>query len=309
VVRFTTQGIKNNELTIGGDIRFFGGQTFSWPQGKWDKREGSIFIQNEYILNTQWIFSSGIRLQMDSLYGQEWCPHFGIVYQATHNTLFRAVVSKGFRSPQINELYMYPSANPYLEPERVWNYEVGFEQTIGRHVTLKGSIFHMKGTNMIQTVLNNAPPPPMFIFSNTGEFSYYGAEMEVEAALNRHFSSSISYSYMDYGDYTKGKPGQKVDFSLLFRKKRLSAALQGQYVTDYYAGNLSKNQIPSYFLLNSRFIVSVLKGLDLVVDVNNILDKEYNIYGEFPGMTEGLYRMPGRNFQVGFRFKPNEVRK
>jgi iron complex outermembrane receptor protein len=305
VVRFTTQGIKNNELTIGGDIRFFGGQSFGFPEGKWDKQEGSIFVQNEHILNTQWIFSTGIRLQVDSLYGQEWCPHLGIVYQATHNTLFRAVVSKGFRSPQINELYMYPSANPHLEPERVWNYEVGFEQNMGRRVTLKGSIFHMKGTNMIQTVLNNAPPP-MVIFSNTGEFSYYGAEVELEAALNRHFSSYISYSVMDYGDYTKGKPGQKVDFSLLFRKKRFSAALQGQYVTDYYAGDLSKNQIPSYFLLNSRFIVSVFKGLDLMVDVNNILDKEYNIYGEFPGMAEGLYRMPGRNFQVGFRFSPDK---
>ena len=163
----------------------------------------------------------------------------------------------------------------------------------------------MKGTNMIQTVPNNSPPP-MFIFSNTGEFSFYGAEVELEVALNRYFSGYISHSYMDYRGYTKGKPGQKVDFSLLFRKKRFSASLRGQYVTDYYAGDFSENQIPSYFHLNARFIVSVLKGLDLIVDVNNILDKEYSIYGEFPGLTAGLYRMPGRTFQVGFRFSPGK---
>lgn len=75
-------------------------------------------------------------------------------------------------------------------------------------------------------------------------------------------------------------------------------------MTDYYEGDLSENLIPSYFLLNSRFILSVFKSLDLVVDVKNILNKEYSIYGEFPGLTAGLYRMPGLNFQVGFRFRP-----
>lgn len=304
MARFTTRGISNNELTVGGDIRFFGGQSFGWPQGEWDKTEGSVFFQDEYILNTRWIFSSGLRLQFDSLYGRELCPHFGIVFQAGNNTLFRAAVSKGFRSPQLNELYMYPPANADLEPERVWNYELGFEQDIAGRVTVKGSVFHMKGTNMIVTVPNGAPPP-MYIFANTGEFSFYGAEVELDAVLSRHLFGRISYSYMDYGDYTKGRPGQKTDFTLRFRKKRFSAAVTGRYVTDYYAGDLSENPIPSYFLLNSRIIFTLMKGLELVVDANNILDKNYSIYGEFPGLSAGLYRMPGRNFQVGFRFRPH----
>ena len=304
MARFTTRAIRNNELTVGGDFRFFGGESFNWPVGEWDKKEGSLFIQDEYILNTKWIFSTGLRVQFDSLYGKELCPHLGLVFQASNNTLFRAAVSKGFRSPQLNELYMYPAANPDLEPERVWNYELGFEQDFNNRITLKGSIFHMEGSNMIQTVLNDAPPP-MYIFANTGEFSFNGAEVELDAVLNRYLSGRISYAYMDYGDYTRGRPGQKADFSLRFRNKRFSAALTGRYVTDYYAGDFSENRIPSYFLLNTRFIITLSRGLELVVDANNILDKQYNIYGEFPGLTAGLYRMPGRNFQVGFRFRPH----
>lgn len=302
MARFTTRSIANNELTIGGDIRFFGGKSYSFPRGEWDKTEGSVFFQNETIINNHWILSGGLRLQLDSLYGQELCPHLGLVFQVTDDTLFRAAVSKGFRSPQINELYMFPPANPDLEPERVWNYEIGFEQTIARWIKVKGSVFHMKGTNLIRTVPNPAGPPP-FIFANGGEFSFYGVEAEVEASFKRYFSGHIAYSYLHAGDHTKGKPGQKFDVSLRFREKAFSVALQGQYVTDYYAEDFSGNRIPSYFILNSRVMVPVVKGVELLVDVNNILGKDYHIYGEFPGLSAGLYRMPGRNIQVGIRIK------
>lgn len=304
MARYTTRGITNNELTIGGDIRYFGGRSLGAPLGAWDKKEGSVFVQNDYILNTRWIFSSGLRLQWDSLYGGEWCPQLGVVFQAGRHTSFRGVIGKGFRSPQLNELYMFPPANPGLEPERVWNYEVGFDRHIVHGVTLKGSVFHMKGSNLIRTAPNGAPPP-MFIFANTGEFSFYGAEVELDAVLTRHLSGHISHSYMDYGDHTKGRPGRKTDFSLRFGTKRLSAMLQGRYVTDYYAADRSESPIPSYFLLNSRVILTVSKGFDIIVDMNNLLNESYSIYGEFPGLTAGLYRMPGRNIQVGFKFSPH----
>lgn len=302
VVRFTTGTISGSELTIGGDYRCFGGKSFNWPQGEWDKKEGSFFVQNEHIFNSQWILSTGLRLQLDSLYGQELCPHLGIIFQVSDHMLFRAVMSKGFRSPQINELYMYPPANPGLEPERVWNYELGFERDIGKSVILKGSVFHMRGTNLIETV-PNSNAPPLFIFANAGEFSFYGAEIELEVFLKRSVSGHIAYSYINTGDQTKGRPGQKIDFSLRYRKKSFYASFQGQYVTDYYAGDFSQNRISSYFILNSRVIIPVMKRVDLLVDLNNIFDKIYQIYGEFPGLSAGLYRMPGRNLQVGIRFR------
>jgi iron complex outermembrane receptor protein len=300
MVRFTTRGIVGGELTIGGDIRFFGGKSYGFPRGEWDKTEGSVFFQDEVIIDNHWILSGGLRLQLDSLYGEELCPHLGVVFQVSEGTLFRAAVSKGFRSPQINELYMFPPANPELRPERVWNYELGFGQTIARWIKIKGSVFHMKGTDLIRTVPNPAGSPP-FIFANSGEFSFYGIETELEFSFKRYFSGHIAYSYLHAGDQTRGKPGQKLDVSWRFREKAFSAALQGQYVTDYYAGDFSGGRIPSYFILNSRVTVEMIKGIELLVDVNNILDKDYCIYGEFPGLTAGLYRMPGRNIQVGIR--------
>ena len=303
MARFTSRAITNDELTIGGDARFFGGESFGWPIGKWHKNEGSLFFHNEYIFNSRWILSAGARLHLDSLYGLEFCPQMGVVFEISDRTICKAIVSKGFRSPQLNEIYMFPAANPNLEPERVWNYEVGFEHKFSTTITFKSSLFHMKGSNMIQTVLNDAPSPP-YIFANTGQFSFNGIEVELDASINRYLAGYITYSYLDTGNLTRGKAGQKIDVSLRLKKKGFHVALQGQYIADYFAANDSQKPIPSYFILNARIIVPMAKWLDLLVDGNNILDKNYLVYGEFPGLTAGLYQMPGRNIQVGLRIKP-----
>ena len=35
---------------------------------------------------------------------------------------------KGFRAPNLRELYLYPPANADLKPEYMWNYDVEFRQ-------------------------------------------------------------------------------------------------------------------------------------------------------------------------------------
>ncbi len=300
--RFTTDAITNNELTLGGDLRFFGGESMGYPVGEWDKTEGSLFFHNRTTLARKWIVYTGLRLQMDELYGSEWCPQVGLVFQLNASTLLRGVISKGFRSPQINELYMYPSANPDLEPERVWNYEAGFEHRFGHAVNFKCSQFHMKGSNMILTVPNSSPPP-MYIFANSGEFSFYGLETELSARMGKHLSVRLGYSRMDYGDYTKGRPGEKADLEFGYHGRRITALVNGSYTGNYYAADFSQLPIPTYFLLNSRFMVTVTRSVELILDLNNILDATYDIYGEFPGVTAGLYRMPGRSISLGFRYK------
>jgi iron complex outermembrane receptor protein len=301
MLTYTNRGFERNVLTMGADYRFFGGRSESFPIGEWDKAEGSVFFHDELILGDHWILTGGARLQMDSLFGNEWTPHAGIVFQATDDTSIRAVVNKGFRSPQLNELYMFPAANAELEPERVWNYELGIEQAFGRHLTLQAGIFRMKGSNMIQMVANQSPPP-RFIFRNTGEFDFYGLEVGLRSDWGNWVSGEISYSYLDSGDYTQGRPGHKFDGSLRFRGKWFHAAVQGQYVSDYFAADFSKQPLPSYFLLNCRMALQLSRTIDLFMDMNNVFDTDYLVFGDFPGMNSGAYRMPGRNINLGVRF-------
>lgn len=300
LLRYSHRGIRHNVLTVGGDVRFFGGINYGWPRGEWDKHEASLFLHDQFVWRKKWILTGGLRLQFDSLYGRELTPHLGLVFQVTQRTSLRGVVNKGFRSPQLNELFMFPAANPDLEPERVWNYELGLEHEIGRSITLEAGLFRMRGSNMIETVANPSSGPP-FIFKNSGAFEFYGLELGVRGRWDSGFYADLGYTYLDPGDHTRGRPGQKVDVSLRYGKRIFFAALQGQYVTDYFAGDNATHRLPAYFLLNGRLRLNVSRHIEIMVDVNNIFNETYLIFGDFPGLSAGAYRMPGRHIQVGIR--------
>ena len=248
------------------------------------------------------ILSAGVRLHRDSLYGYETCPHVGLVYQLSEKTSLRGTVNKGFRSPQLNELYMFPAANPELKPERVWNYEIGLKQKIASWLTLGGTFYLMKGSDLIET-RPNVSPPPVFKFINTGKFTFKGAEFSLRADFDQNLSGIIFFTYLDPGEKTRGRPSQKLDFSLRLREESFYASIQAQYVTDYFASDFSANPLPSYFLLNSRLIVNISRALELFLDINNVFDKDYRIYVDLPSIAAGIYPMPGRNLNLGIRIK------
>jgi len=303
ILHYTNKHITNNELTIGGDFRFLGGKSYNFPQGEWQKNEQAVFIHDQYVLWNKWILSTGFRLHRDSLYGLQVSPQWGLVFQINDSTSVRGNINKGFRSPQLNELYMYPAANPDLKPEIVWNYELGFKKSITSWLVFDGCYFHMNGTNFIETQLNDSPPP-FYQFRNTGEFAFNGIEASLRASLYKNLSFHLFYTYLDTGEKTKGRPGHKADLSLRWDSYPYFISLQGQYVTDYFAGDFSTRPLPSYFLLNSRISFNVSKKTKIFLDINNLFNKDYNIYVELPGIASGIYPMPGRNLNIGFKITP-----
>jgi len=128
-------------------------------------------------------------------------------------------------------------------------------------------------------------------------------ELTLGADFSPNLSAILFYTYLDPEEKTKGRPGQKFDFSLRFRGKSLYASLQAQYVTDYFADDFSLNPLSSYFLLNSRLNIKVSPALELFLDINNILNKDYMIHVDLPGLAAGTYLMPGRNLNLGIRMK------
>lgn len=300
LLHYTSRKLANNELTLGADFRILGGRSYNWPQGSWNKNEAAIFFQDEYVLHQRWILSAGLRLQQDSLYGIEGCPHWGLVFKASEKTILRGAINKGFRSPQLNELYIFPVANPDLKPEKVWNFELGFEQEIFTWMSLSGAFYQMKGSNLIETALNLSQPPK-FKFQNRGKFTFSGVELSLRTDINHSISAFLFYTYLNPGDKTRGRPGQKWDFSLRFQEESIFASLQAQYVGHYFADDFCLHPLPSYFLLNSRLNVKISSFLELFFDFNNIFNKDYLIYVDLPSQAAGAYPMPGRNFNFGLR--------
>lgn len=143
VVHGSTVFLKGNELTTGVELRQQGGKKLATSKqpssGKWDKTEYAVFFHDEQVLG-KFILTFGGRYNYDEISGSQFYPQAGLVFHPKEGTILRGAVNKGFRSPQLNELYMIPPSNPDLKPEKVWNYELGLNQRI-----IEGVLFDLVG--------------------------------------------------------------------------------------------------------------------------------------------------------------------
>jgi outer membrane receptor protein involved in Fe transport len=289
-----------HRLSFGLDARFFGGKSYNSPKGEWTKNDIGVYLHDEIALGKRWILTAGARLDRDSLFGCEASPQAGLVWHAAEKTSVRLSAAKAFRTPHLSELFLFPSSNPDLEPERAWNYELGFSQSIAGFLTIDAAVFKMNGTNLIETVRNPAGPAP-YINRNTGSFDFAGIELGFKADVLPSLSLGAAYSRLDAGDLTKGRPGRKIDLDLRWKSGPFQAYLTGQAVSDYYADNRKTLPISSYTLINGRVEFAVTRTVGLFVELNNIGGEAYWIYADLSGQAAGLYEMPGRNAHFGIR--------
>jgi outer membrane receptor protein involved in Fe transport len=213
-------------------------------------------------------------------------------------TVLRGSVNKGFRAPQINELYIYPPHNEDLEAEVVWNYEIGLNRRLGAGLTLDMAAYRMEGENLIEATANDAPGP-RYLFQNIGAFQMQGFETSLTMEPTRSLLARLSYTHLDPGEKTAGRPGDKVDISARWTSDRFMFSSAGQYVTNYFGADERENRIPDYFVWDARLGYEISTALEAFMAVDNILDNTYAIYANLPGSAAGLYTMPRRRLTAG----------
>lgn len=303
LVHSSAELFSNNELTLGAEFRQQGGERLSEQKGKWEKKEYAVFFHDELrCIREKAILSFGGRYNYDEIAGTELCPQTGLVLHLVEGTILRGLVNKGFRNPQINELYLFPSSNDKLKAERVWNYEVGLNQRLIKGVSLELAGYIMKGDNVIQ-LEKNPTPPSRFKFQNTGEFEFKGIETGVNIQIGNKFTGRTYYTYLNPGEKTCGRAGNKFDATIRYSQRKLTFSASGQYISKYYADDSCKAQINDYYVVNTKLIYKLLSNLRAFIGVDNLLDTEYSFYVDLPGGAAGLYRMPGRAFTLGMTFE------
>ncbi|MGB3341628.1 MAG: TonB-dependent receptor [bacterium] len=291
-----------NKLTVGADLRQQGGERIGIDSIPWEKTEYGVFFHDEQILFDKTVFSLGARLNHDGVSGNTISPQIGFVMQPFDATIVRASINKGFRSPQINELYLFPASNTNLKAEVVWNYEAGVNQRIIRGLNIEVTSFIMKGSNMIQTVINDNPPP-LYIFDNSGAFEFHGVEVGMIGNYRNIVHARINHSFLDPAEHTTGRPKHKTDTYLRLVHTLIDLGFSAQYVTEYFAADSSQDPIDDYLIVGSKITWKLPFGLQPFVAVDNILDYKYDIYVNLPGSSAGLYQMPRRIYTAGFSYK------
>jgi iron complex outermembrane receptor protein len=286
--------LEGNQITFGVDFKQWGG--YAWNKSKPGKTADESKMVDKtvnetaaYIVAQQNLFeklsvNAGVRLENNEAYGNEWIPQFGLSYQPLEGSALKLSASKGFRSPNLRELYMFMPANPDLEPESMWNYDLSYLQSFldGRlNFELTGYI--AKGDNMIAVVMGENGPKNI----NTGKFTNKGIDFAVNYNLSPVLRLRTNYSFLHTDTRISGlAPRHKLFSGIDWQIGKFRISPNFQYVDGLYMATANeKDVLESYALLNCKLSWKPAERFTFFVNGENLTDTSYQTY-------DG-YSMPG----------------
>jgi len=279
---------QGNRFTLGADYLDYGGRAENEQamggQGMVFK-DTSLYDAGIYGFIQQTLFekltiNAGLRLQNHEVYGTTWIPAGGLTWRITGETTLKAAVSKGFRSPTIQELYIWDH-NANLSPETIMSYETGLLQSFyDQKLKLELTGYIVKGDNMIITV-------PMEGLQNAGAIMNQGVEFSANANPLNNLALDLTYSYIHMKRPVYATPKHHLFFSLNYRLNKWLLSSNVQYVDHLDTDPSSQTSYQRYVLLNSKISFGVWKYARLFISVDNILNQKYenNLYYTMPGIT------------------------
>ena len=284
---------SGNTSTLGFDIKEYGGDAKDSlnksPAINYDEQdimEYAPYIHFQQLFWRRFILSAGIRTEHHEIYGFEWLPKFGLVAHVFDDTSLRLSASKGFRSPSIRELYLFPPRNEELKPERMWNFEVGLARELGTKAKVDIALFRSEGENMIRLIA----PPPQYV--NSGEFDHTGYECTLQWFVFKSLEFYSTWSKLDLRDETANAPGKKFSAGFFYAPGKIKLSMNVLYVGGLYGADFHQNSIEDYVVADASVLYRFYKNLDFKIDLKNLFDSHYQTFYGYP--------MPGRQIFLNF---------
>ncbi|MDR0413185.1 MAG: TonB-dependent receptor [Dysgonamonadaceae bacterium] len=279
---------EGNHFTLGLDYKNWGGHAWNANNdgSKKELIDKSIDETAAYLIMQQDLFdrlslNAGARYEYNSAFGGVWIPQAGLTVRPFSGNTVKASLSKGFRSPNIREMYMFPPQNPDLKPENMLNYEASVGQTfLDDRLTVELTAFFIDGKEMIQTLVFDGKPRNV----NTGKFINKGIELEAGVRILDNLHFDMNYSYLHTDKPLVAAPKHKLFANLTYRPGRFTFDVNTQSVAGLYI-NTKKEIKEDYTTLNVR--VSYLfgtreRGLSPFLKGENLTATNYTINEGFP---------------------------
>ena len=300
--------IEGNLLTVGFDAKQWGGHAW-YANNNGTKSEIVDKKVNEfagYAVVQQTLFSNltlnaGVRLEHNEEYGNEWVPQAGIAYRLSNSTTFKTSFSKGFRSPNLRELYMWGTANPDLKPERMNNYDFSYLQSLlDNKLHLELTLFYAKGDNLITTIPREDGKKGN-ININTGKFINKGFDFSTTYYVLPTLKIMANYSFLDSDIKIKAAPKHKAFLGVDWNINKLKISPGFHYVGDLYLQTLTNNEgfmtdiYDNYALLNCKVFYKVTDNFSLFVNGENLTDTSYETFYNYP--MPGIVVLGGIDFR------------
>lgn len=274
----------------GSDFLHYGGTT------NLDGEEHLLSSFGVYALGmysvTNWLhLRAGLRWQQHSLGLDGLSPTLGLSVLPLDGLRLYASMQSGFRHPTLRELYLFPSSDPTLTEEYSSGYEAGFEYALPKG-SLRFAAFRTSVTDLITTVPNPTPPPPVR-FRNALGAEQWGLEASLRWRLLPFLRAQLAWSKLEPDEITAFNPAQQFKYLFFADAGPLRATLAGQYVHGLFAGDRSTLPMPDYHVLDLT-VSWRFPWIEVFVKGRNVLDRRYAV---LPG-----YPAPGAHAVVGLRF-------
>lgn len=289
-----------NRITLGADIQHFGGHAWneSISTGETtntlvDRSENELAIYLDIRQNIgNWLsLDLGLRNDYHTQVGNEIIPQGGLVFHLPRKAELKAMIGKGFRNPNMREMYMFPPQNSDLQPERIINYELSFNQQILNQKLKYGiTLFYIDGDNLIQTVRVEGRPKNI----NTGEIKNYGVELTGLYRMNSNIEINGNYSYLHMDNPILAAPEHKVYAGATYHANKLTINSGVQVINGLYKSVGETPLKENFILLNTTVMYQYNKILQMYLRGENLLAQKYEINYGFP--------MPRATFMSGVNF-------
>ena len=279
----------DNTLTVGIDMNKFGGKGHdkSKDYGAPSVSEYAFYVTMQHTLFQRFILNGGLRFDNNELFGGVVIPQIGAAYKLTVETTVRTTIGKGFRSPTIRELYLFPAPTPTLQPENMWNYELGVTQTLIGRISLDLTRFVSEGNNIILT----QGVYPNLTLSNSGSFIHRGVEFSGSAFVSNDLHLQTSYSFIDPGKETRSIPKHKIFLGCEYTYRMATLSFSIQHVAGMYGSDNNLNPLEDYTNLGAKASIRASSQYSVNLSVENILNQSYQTILGYP--------MPGRTLSIG----------
>lgn len=272
-----------NSFTLGIDYKNWGGKAEKGEPlvDKTVNETAGYFIMQQDLWDMLSL-NGGVRYEHNSMFGGEWIPQIGATVRPIEGNAIKASVSKGFRSPNIREMFMFPPQNPDLQPESMWNYEISVSQSLlGGKLFGELTLFYIDGKNLIQTVPQEGRAP---LNINTGAFTNKGVEVEINYQILPNLAVNTNYSYLHQSNPINGAPAHKLYAGVSYMPGRFSFDVYTQSIWGLFTDAACTHE-EDYAVLNARAAYrfgTEEKGLSLFVKGENLTATRYSINDGFP---------------------------
>lgn len=253
-------------------------------------------------------------------------PKLAIQYNFTPATSAYISYATGFKPPKIDDLCKsgkirkgFRLANPDLEPEKLSNYELGFEKRFKSNLTINFATYYSRGKNFHYLVGNGdsidtggSSLKPILRRENVTEVEIKGVELSLKYRYNKNLHFDLNYAYnhsfiLDY-DIQEDNPAKDltgfymVEVSphifyagMTWKNKYLHSGINCHYTDNQYVDDENTQLLEDYFLVNVRFSKPFMKHFKVWFDVQNIFDIEF--------IDRKNRLSPGRFIVGGFQYR------